>query len=429
MLGWRMPHLTRRDVTKRLASVGLTLSIGISGSRAEMTGDQAASKQTLAGHLHALGLNPTLFPSFKKSRGEAGSVLTSLDLAGGTVRQTLLSMAGGHMTCSLSNGAIMCVAHHEPKSLIVNGEHEVVAELSTGPDHVFGGHAWVNEARDLIVLPQRRREARTTSDVGSVLVYDAKTYRLLDQVETGGIHPHELQPIPGTDELAITHYGDVAENHPVFEHNVIDAKLTILDARTLKPRRHYPQHEFKAMATHMRVDEAGWAYLVLTQYVSWPRLDTDNAYATAMAELERAIGRPVNFDIPRAALEERLLPLPLPLLAVHTRTGKRRIVNAGDGHHLRSQSVAYSRDAQAAVAVYSHSDNLVILRRGGEPVIVPAQRLGLRGLRGVVELPGTPLIAVMGSYRNVAVYDLVKDDLVACYDTLNYQDTHLSFAA
>jgi hypothetical protein len=429
MAGWRMQHLTRRDVARLLASAGLTLSIGMSGSRAEPSGSQAASKPALAGHLHALGLNPTLFPGFEKRRGEAGSVLTSLDLAKGTVRQTLLNIAGGHMTCGLADGAIMCVAHHEPKSLIVNGEHEVMAELSTGPDHVFGGHAWVHQARDLIVLPQRRRQARATSDVGSVLVYDAKTYRLLDQVETGGIHPHELQSIPGTDELAITHYGDITEEHAVLEHNVIDAKLTILDARTLKPRRHYPQQEFKAMATHMRVDEAGWAYLVLTQYVSWPRRDTGSAYATAMAELERAIGRPVNFDIPQAALEERLLPLPLPLLAVHTRTGERRIVNAGDGHHLRSQSVAYSRDAEAAVAVYSHSDNLVILRRGGEPMVIPAQRLGLLSLRGVVELPGTTLIAVMGSYRDVAVYDLMKDDLVARYDTLNYQDTHLSFAA
>jgi hypothetical protein len=421
-------HLTRRDLTKYLVALGMVQPMGASKGHAEPAGHGISRKPEFAGHLHAVGSNPTLFQDSDRGIGGVGSVLTSLDLASGVPRQTMLDMAGGHIACSLANGAMMCIPQHEPKSLVVNSEHQVVAEVITAPDYVFGGHGWFHEARNLIVLPQRRRHARLPSDVDSLLICDARTYKVLDVVESGGIHPHELHPIPGTDELAVTHYGDIEEKHAVFVHNVVDGKLTILDANTFKPKRHYPQHEFNAMVTHMRVDEAGWAHLVLTQYISWPAGSDGNAYAAALAELETVIGRPVRFDIPQASLQAHMLPLPLALLAVHTQTGERRLVNTGDGHHLRSQSVAYSADARAAVAVYSHSDNLVIARQGSEPMVVRAERLRLRDLRGVVELPGTTLIAVMGSYRNVAVYDITRDELVASYDTANYQDTHLSFS-
>jgi hypothetical protein len=418
-----MQNITRRRLIKQLVVTGMVLS---TDGRAETGSSEGGNREMLTGHVHALGGNPALFPAFEKGRADVGTVLSSIDLASGHCRQTLLKMAGGHMTSSLANGSILCVAHHKSKSMIVNKEHEVVAELTTGPDHLFGGHGWVDEARHRIVLPQRRRLALGTSDVGSLLIFDAKTFRLLDEVASGGIHPHELHPIPGTDELAVTHYGDIHARHAIFEHNVVDAKLSILDVRTLKPKRHYPLDKFNAMVTHMRVDPTGWAHLVLTQYIN---LAGGKAYRVAMAELEKAIGRSISFDIPQAALVEQLLPLPLPMLAIHTRTGERRIIDTGDQHHLRSQSVAYNTEAEAAVAVYSHSDNLVIQRRGQPAKVIPAQRLGLRDLRGVVDLPGTTRVAVMASYRNLAVYDILTDELVTRYKTQNYQDTHLGFQA
>jgi hypothetical protein len=406
---------------------GLMLSTGAGGASAQ-TIEQPAPAHAFKGHVHALGMNPSLFQNAKIDQGPDGSVLSSLDLADGSLRQTLLDMAGGHITYGLANGSILCVAHHKPKSMVVTKEHDVVAELKTGPDHVFGGHGLVLEDRNLILLPQRRVIARSASDVGSILVYDATTLRLLDEVQSGGVHPHELHPIPNTDEFAVTHYGDIHEPHPVFEHNVVDAKLTILDSRTLKAKRHYPQGEFNAMVTHMRVDKAGWAYLVLTQFIAWPQ-GAKNPYATALSELEKAIGRRREFAVPPAALEDQLIPLPLPLLAVHTQTGERKIVDTGDRNHLRSQSVAYCPEADAMVAVYSQSDNLIVVDRSGAARVVGAGRLGLRDMRGVVGIPGTTSVAIMGSYRDVAIYDIATDVVVARYEARNYQDTHLSFDA
>ncbi|MEQ1696697.1 MAG: DUF1513 domain-containing protein [Hyphomicrobiaceae bacterium] len=421
-----MSQLTRRDVAWQCLTIGLVAAMGDTAAGAPEPSTGVYNQASLRGHVHALGLNPKLYSTYDRRQGEGFSVLTSLDLASGAVRQNLIGMAGGHMTCSLPNGRILCIAHHKPKSLIVNNEHQVLAELTTDTEHVFGGHGLVDRERNIILIPQRRKLARGPADVGSLLIFDAGTFRLLDQVESGGIHPHELHKIPGTNELAVTHYGDIGDVHPVFEHNVVDPKLTILDGQTLKPKRHYLQHDLKAMVTHMSVDNAGWAHLVLTQYIAWPVKEVGNAYNLAVTELERVIGRRVSFDMPQAALEERLLPVPLPMLSVHTQTGERKIINTGDQNHLRSQSVAFCKAAQAAVAVYSHSDNLVVLRKGREPVVVDGKRLGLRNMRGVVELPETTLVAVMGAYRNVVIYDLLKDQVVARYETSNYLDTHLS---
>lgn len=418
-----MVEVTRRQIAGGLIATGLH---ALARPQAMAASDMRLG-QSLRGHVHGLGLNPKLFPSYDLSMGLDATVLTSLDLTTGKTRQSLLPMGGGHMTCSLPTGNLLCIAHHKSKSLVVNDKHEVLAELSTDQDHVFGGHGLVLAERNIILLPQRRKVAHDLNDHGSLIVVDASSLKPLDQIETGGIHPHELHPIPGTNELAVTHYGDISDPHPIFEHNVVDPKLTILDSRTLRPKRHYPQPGFKAMVTHMRVDEAGWAYLVLTQYVRWPSRRVEDPFQVAMKELQRAIGRPIDYMMAPAALEERLLPLPLPLLAVDTQTGKRRTINTGDRMHLRSQSVAYNAEARTAVGIYAQSNSLVIVRSNGPAVAVDAARLGLRNVRGIVDIPGTPFVAVMGAYSGVAIFDLSKDKVVNRYDTSNYLDTHLSY--
>jgi hypothetical protein len=416
-----MVRLTRRD-----ALAGLALAWG--GAVPDPGHAHAMPSGAASGRLHALGMNPALFPEVAGLAPADASVLSTLDLSNGQLRQTLLPMAGGHATASLGRGHVLCVAHHKPKSLVVASDHSVVTELVAEVGHVFGGHAWTSDERQIFLLPQKRIKAQGLADTGSVAVYDAVSWRKIDQIDTGGIHPHEIHAIPGTSEIAVTHYGDIARRHRVLEHHAADPKLTILDARTFRPKRHYPLNDLNAMVTHMRVAPDGWAHLVLTQYVSWPADKTVSSFQAAIQNLESAIGRKPNFEIPRAALDERLLPLPLPLVAINSQTGERRIVNAGDRYHLRSQSVAYNTATGLAIAVYSHSDNLVLARDGVLAGVITAAELGLRNIRGVAELPGTPLIALMGAYRGVALYDLSAKGVAKVYETHNFLDTHLQFA-
>jgi hypothetical protein len=361
------------------------------------------------------------------------NIVTSLNLTDGSVRQTPILMREGHAAMSMGDGRILCLAQHENKSVVLDPAHGVIAELMAPEKYVYSGHGLMFPQRNIFVVTLHDESQINDKAFGLIHVHDLKTLRVLDQISSGGLQPHEIHPIPNTDELAVTHYGDIFSERRPFEHNVVDAKLTILDAATFRPKRHYPQNDFNAMVTHMRVDNDGWAYFVLTQYIRWPHLSDipigSDSFATASRLLDEVTGRKRDFALPYHSLEDRTFPLPLPLVRVNTQTGERLIVDAGDRNHLRSQSVAYNATTGMAIALYYHSDNLIVHKPGAEPQVIAAADLQLGDIRGVTEIPGTSMIAVMGTYRGVSIMDLASRTVVATHPTLNYGDTHLYYDA
>jgi hypothetical protein len=315
----------------------------------------------------------------------------------------------------------------------VDPAHSTISELISPEKYLFSGHGLVLPGRNLFAVTLRHNLQLTPRDVGLIQLYDLSNLELLDQISTNGLQPHEIHPIPQTDELAVTHYGDVFSERRPFEHNVVDAKLTILDAATFRPKRHYAQQDFDAMVTHMRVDDEGWACFVLTQYIRWPRLRDiptgSDAFAEASRLLDRAMDRKRDFPLSPHALAERMLPVPLPFVRVNSQTGERQIIDAGREHHMRSQSVAWSGPTGKAVALYYHSDCLVVHGPGGKTEVITGAELQLSDIRGVTEIPGTSMIAVMGTLRGISVMDLNDHALVATYPTINYGDTHLYYDA
>jgi hypothetical protein len=429
---------TRRKFLFGLGALTGAVLAGGNPLRAETVAKETAATApetapSLKGLVHGLGLEGRLYPGWENTRRKGASILTTLNLADGSVRQTPLTMGEGHAAMSMEDGRILCVAHHQNKSMVVDPQHKVIAEFTSPETHVYGGHGLIFPKRNIFIMPMRYAVQKDVKDYGRMQVYDLKTLKLLDEVETGGLHPHEVHEIPGTDELITTHYGDIKAKRPPFVHNVVETKLTILDANTFKPKRHYSQQEFNAMVTHMRVDKDGWAYYVLTQYIAWPDKDKvpegQDAFTIAAAELEKVMGRKRDFPIPYQSLEDRQFPLPLPFVRVNTQTGERQIINAGDKHHLRSQSVGYNSVTGYAIAVYYQSDNLVLHTPGHDPEVITANQLQLQDIRGVTDIPGTSMIAVMGTHRGASVMDLATRKVVAHYPTLNYGDTHLYYDA
>jgi Protein of unknown function (DUF1513) len=381
------------------------------------------------GLVYGLGGNGRYFPGQSATGPYKVSVLTSLNLADGSIRQTALEVPNGHAAIGMGDGRILCLGQHREKSMVIDRQHRPMADLLAPEGYVFGGHGLVLADRGVVVLPFHARKQLSLTDTGILRIYDQKTFALIDQVSTGGLQPHEIHMIPGQDEIALTHYGDIHVPKSPFEANVVEPKLTVLDAQTFKPKRHYIQEGFNALVTHMRVDKHGWAYYVLTQYIKWPeKTETDgDPFAVAAAEIEETLGHKLDFPLPYQSEWDDRFALPLPLVRVDTQTGERQIINAGDAYHLRSQSVAYSDAMGQAIATYVHSDTLIIHEPGKPPEVVPARDLNISDVRGVTEIAGTSLIAVMGTYRGVALYDLRTRQLVNYYATLNYEDTHLYY--
>lgn len=425
-----MTTFSRRNFLGQLGLAGSGLPFGAQ-ARESPRGDGDKGPKQLTGIVHGLGLYGRLFPGSETGPDNGVNVVTSLNLANGSVRQTPVLMRGGHAAMSMGDGRILCIAQHEKKSLILDPTHGTISELISPEKYLFSGHGLILPERNIFAVTLRHELQLTHRDFGLVHVHDLKTLKLLDEISTEGLQPHEIHPIPDTDELAVTHYGDIFSERRPLAHNVVDAKLTILDATTFRPKRHYSQRDFDAMVTHMRVDDDGWAYFVLTQYIRWPRLRDvpigSDPFAAASRLLDNTMGRKRDFPLSPHALEERMLPVPLPFVRVNSQTGERQIIHAGDPNHLRSQSVAYSQMTRKAIALYYHSDCLVVHEARGATEVITAAELQLNDIRGVTEIPGTSMIAVMGTVRGISVMDLNNRALVETYPTLNYGDTHLYF--
>jgi hypothetical protein len=428
-----MPDTTRRRL---LGNLGFVAGAVATASSMGATSQAAVPKVApgggaLKGLVHGLGGDGRTYPGWENSREGDAAVITTINLVDGSVRQTPLPMAGGHAAMSMGDGRILCLAQHRNKCLVLDPAHKVVNQVAAQSKYVFGGHGLVMENRGVIALAMRAERQTRLKDHGVFRVYDLKTLKLLDQVDSGGLQPHEIHAIPNTDELAVTHYGDIRVPRPPLENNVIEPKLTILDARTLKPKRHYVQPDFNAMVTHMRVDKHGWAYFVLSQQVVWANpddlRDNEDPFTIAAHQLEKALGRKRTFPLPHQGISNKEFPLPLPFIRVNTQNGERQIINTGDRNHLRSQSVAYSDFTDKAIGLYYYSNVMIVHTPGAEPEIITGDELGLDDIRGITEIPDTPFIAVMGNHRGVTVVNLNTREIVATYPTLNYRDTHLYY--
>ncbi len=421
---------TRREFMMGAGLMGSAMLLGANPLLAQTAAAPLAAAPTLKGKLYGLGMRGSAYPGNESKPKAAASILTSFDLETRTIKQTSLDMGDGHAAVGASNGHILCVAHHKPVSMMVDKDHKILATFTAPEGFLYSGHGLVFPERNLFILPMRTVRPHTKADTGRFEVYDLTTLKKQDMVDSGGLLPHEIHKIPNNQaELAVTHYGQIADKNRPLEFNVIDSKLTIVDSKTFKPIRHYDQNQFNAMSTHMRVSNDGWAYIVMTQFIKFTdpeKLGPDQtAEKIAREQLERLFNQKWNYETPQIAFEEEHLPVALPFLRVNTQTGERQIIYLGDKYHMHSQSVAYNVATNTAIGLYYESDNLILHTPGKDAEIIGHEQLKLKGLRGVTEIPGTTLIAACGSHEDVSVFDLKTRQVMAHFTSKNYLSTHL----
>lgn len=359
------------------------------------------------------------------------SIITSINLPSGNVLQTPVAIVEGHIGLPLGDGNILCVSHLHKRSLILSNAHEVITKLNAPNGYVYGGHGLVLEKKGVFVLPLMREVQNSLSDVGLLHIHDVKTHKLITAVESGGLHPHEIHETPETGEIVVTHYGELTGKHDPFYHHVVEPKLTILDAGTFAPKRHYAQEKHPAMLTHMAVSDDGYAYCVMSQYINIAResLTQDRAVAKKrlLDEMQAVMGRRPEIDIPDISFEpgEKRAAMPLPLLRINTRTGEMEEIYTEDKNHLRSLSVAYNEQTQTVLATYYHSNVVVLRTAGGESEAISGKTLGLDGVIGIANLPGTSMVSIAGVDKGAVIYDLVSREVVARHDVDLRGATHI----
>jgi hypothetical protein len=410
------------------AAAGGTLLAAVGEVMASETGtncENASSAPAFKGRIYGLGSKGQLHPGYHTTNENEIAILTSLDLEKGTIRQTPLELRGeAHSAMGATGGRILCLPQYGTKSIMVDADHKVIAEFHAPEGYHYSGHGLVLREQNVFIMTAGKVVARSIDDRGIMDVYDLTTLKRIDGISSGGVHPHEVCKIPGRNELAVTHYGNITVPKPPLGNNVVDAKLTILDATSFMPKRHYPQLDFNAAVTHMRVDKDGGAYFVMAQAIVLPK-DTSTAMAKALEDMQALFGTPYNLAIPYQSLETKHLAVPLPFVRIDTQTGKRQIISAGEENHLYSQSVAYNEKAHTAVGLFYHSDTLVLHTPGKKPEVITADQLHLNEIRGVTDISGTNCIAACGTHKGISVMDLATRKVIAHYPVTNYCGTHL----
>jgi hypothetical protein len=263
-----------------------------------------------------------------------------------------------------------------------------------------------------------------------MVIYDLKTLNKIDQVTSGGIHPHEVRLLPGGKELVVTHYGEITgalkpKGYP-YEFNILQPKITVYDAQTLKPVRDYIQEDLQAILTHMDVDAQGNVFAVSNQYIAFRRGRSQNII-DAMEKLKELTGDDHMYELGLGSREESRLAIPAPLLRINPYTGEVKKYMVSFDANRRSQSVAYQPVVDKIFATYMYSNSLVTVDKNDVAAATDCFRYGIMGVRGVDAIPNSPYMLVSDTYRGVAVINAETMDLVRLYDVPVYRSPHVRF--
>lgn len=422
-----MMDFSRRDFLGSAALLFAATAVPFAHARA------AAAKKPPAplshGKIHIIGLNEP--PGIKPAgRIVPQSMLTTIDLKTGQTLATEIPITEGHGVLPLGDGMLVCVSHHSTHSCVVDADHSTIEHFKAPDGYLFGGHALVLPDRKAFVIPARRRNQKGQSDLGKFLVYDSQSLTLLDEIDAAALHPHEMRAIPQTNEIAVTHYGDIEAAHPYYMHNAVAPKLVIYDAATLKEKRSFAQDSYDAMLTHMSVSPDGHAWCVLTQYYNIkidPAQSMEEQKRSAAAQIREATGKDPDFSIIDQGLREGRVAMPLPFLKIDTKTGKTEPIMPVPDDYIRSQSVACNLQTGASAATYFFSDTLVVDRPGQEMAVLSGKDIGITGIRGVAEVPDTSLFVVSGSAAGAVIIDSLTFEVIAHFDVDTAHAPHVEF--
>jgi hypothetical protein len=386
-----------------------------------------AKDYTLKGKLFALGANGTLHPTGMENdlqTGFGGAVLSEIDMATGATKQTWLPMHGAHHALPNDNGEVVCIAHHGPVSLVVDEDHKVKHQFISEEGYVYGGHGQALPEKGVFILPVRYARAMSVKDTGRFEIYDLKTFKLLDKLDTGGIHPHEIRMLPSKKELVVTHYGEVIEKNPSnpMELNIVEPKLSVYDADTLKPIRHYVQ-DINAILTHMDIGPEGHVFAVMNQYI---RMHTPEDRARAMAVLRLVLGKPdIDIEFHEDAIRRKRISIPLPTLKINPLNGDVEEIFVGNEQN-RAQSVATNTLTGTVFATYLYTNTVLVIPHNKPAFPLNMAKFGIDTVRGIADIPGTPYMAVGSSYRGMAVIDTRNFELVKYFNHQVFVSPHMS---
>ncbi len=353
-------------------------------------------------------------------RSLPSSVLIDIDLSTGQTRHTPLSVAEGHEPVLLADAQLVCVSDGGERILFIDAAtHAITETVRCEPGFEYSGHARMVDEH-LVVTVRERGQGKMR---GRLDVFSPATRKRIRSVDTGGHVPHEIVLLEDHDEIAISHYGHFGGEHfqrEPFYWDIKEAAVTFLDRHSLAFKRRFV-YERPLALTHMRRAKTGELYVVAAQYVR-----NNPAGLSALAEAGQ-LG--AEFEVGALEHRTRRIGVPGPVVVVDPEAGIVDELMPEPVQHRKQQSLAVHEQSGHVFVTFTYSDQVMRI----DPVTkattyIAAADLGLSAPCGVVDLVGTPFVAISGRTSGLAVIDAATAQVVRDYPAEMFSNVHLGYA-
>lgn len=363
------------------------------------------------------------------------SISQTVNLQTGQVTETPFPTDGCHYPLILPDGTLFVTSRGGNHGAFVSpdGKHSKLFNMDKFKNIHFGGHALYDPEKHLIYA-STALYTNNPDESGFISIFDANTMELAHLQPMPNNNTHELLFLPGGEEIVLTGYaGFYGESGSARKRNWLafpaaHSQITVVDRKTLEPKRHYKMEQYKASLGHMTVDKDGYIYLDAFQSIAGnPKNDEDARAIHKVAE--EFIGERTWTLHPEEGVETgRGLMVPMPVLRINPQNGDVKPIWAEDkGHHRYPLSFTYSNELDRVYVTHMLSNKLFIITPPGDEVkVIDGWDFGFHKISGAREIPGTPYIALCDFNFGMVLLDGRDNTIVGRYAIHTYGTEHIT---
>lgn len=358
---------------------------------------------------------------------DQNSLVTILDLSSGRYLQGLAPISNVHTTWSSPYGEIILNSAHQSTSLVIDNNMKTVAHLILPENYYFGGHSVVLPEKNIYIMTVKRSMSNHPTDHSFLYIYDLKTHKLLNKIETPSTFAHDIIEF-GENKVAVSHYGtlrfDLKDwDRPIdkgeveYLLDVRNPKVSIVDYTKGQVLRNidYPAtHSLNHLTTLNQKD----IYTVSIQAIKKDQRSRD--YLKRNYNDDWCDTKSVD------STKYVFLPSPIMKYSEATQTFK-KFESKNARQQRRSQDIEADPYHGFVYGAFTDGNHLGILKGDDDFRLVDASKFKLKQIRGINILEKTGLIALNDGYFGVSVVDPVKEELVEFFPIRLKRAIHMNY--
>ena len=403
------------------------LKIGALGGIHAATRAWSALATTTSGRIRGVTTSIIRSNSFKTSN------ILSLELNSGRIDyyplpghlrgHSLLSLPGeGHFAVPYGDATATC--------LFLNSDMAIVAELQAEPGFGFGGHAAVlPNGRQLFGHFNRTEllDKPSASNFGEIFVVDLQTRKVVHRQQSDVIHAHDMiisrdkKTVILSDDGTLGSRDDDAllnTSNP-FEFIVAAPALKIYDATSFALLKTVPL-PINGSLVHIEQSLDGTVFGGVEQFVATNPIGMAALTAVIGEDAERYV-QDLTGDPPEVAIA-----FPGPLIRVDLNTGD--VQQHVAAQHQDPFDLKCNAHSGYLINVFTTSNQLSRFNpTTAQWDYVDTKEYGVEEPYGVVDLPGTPLMAINGFTRGIAIIDVTTMARVKYFNVETFGLKHMLF--